>query len=125
METLFLLCAVAGGTILVCQFVMTLLGMGDGHGDFGGGGHDFSGGGGHDIGGHDAGHHGSSEHDHGSTWLFGVITFRTMVAAIAFFGLAGRAALAAEFEPFPSLLIAVAAGVAAMYGVHFLMQGMH
>ena len=29
METTFLFCAIIGGTILVCQFLMTLLGMGD------------------------------------------------------------------------------------------------
>jgi hypothetical protein len=118
METIFLLCAVVGGTVLVCQFVMTLSGLGDGHGDFDAGGHDF---GGH---GHDAGHHGDHDH-HGSTWLFGVITFRTMVAALAFFGLAGRAAQSAGFEPIPTFLIALGAGVAAMYGVHFLMKGLH
>jgi hypothetical protein len=100
---------------------MTLLGMGDADGD-------FDAGHGHDFGGHDAGHHGAGHHDHAghtkdfSTWLFGVITFRTVVAALTFFGLAGKASIAAGFGPFMTLLIAAGSGVAAMYGVHFLMQ---
>ena len=32
-------------------------------------------------------------HGHGSTWMFGVISFRTVVAALTFFGLAGLASL--------------------------------
>jgi hypothetical protein len=121
MDTVFLICAVLGGTVLLCQFAMTLLGMGDADGD-------FDAGHGHDFGGHDAGHHGAGHHDHAghtkdfSTWLFGVITFRTVVAALTFFGLAGKAAMSGGFEPFMTLVIAVASGVAAMYGVHFLMQ---
>jgi hypothetical protein len=129
MDTVFLICAVIGGTVLVCQFVMTLLGMGDTDGDFGGG-HDVGGADAHGLGGHDVGHHGA---DHGhlahgkdfSTWLFGVITFRTVVAALTFFGLAGKAALSAGFEPLPTMLIALGSGAAAMYGVHFLMQSLH
>jgi hypothetical protein len=132
MDTVFLICAVLGGTVLVCQFAMTLMGMGDSHGDFGSG-HDFGGGAdAHDFGGHDAGHHGGTEHghaDHGgkdfSTWLFGVITFRTVVAALTFFGLAGKAALSSGMEPVPTMLIALGSGAAALYVVHFLMQSLH
>jgi hypothetical protein len=132
MDTVFLICAVLGGTVLVCQFAMTLIGMGDTHGDFGGG-HDVGGGAdAHGFGGHDVGHHGDAHHghaDHGgkdlSTWLFGVITFRTVVAALTFFGLAGKAALSAGYEPIPTLLIALGSGAAALYGVHFLMQSLH
>ena len=78
METVYLVCAVVGGTVLVCQFVMTLLGLG--------GDHDA--GGDHDVA-HDAGHH-EAGHDHDSSWLVGVLTFRTLVAALAFFGVSCR-----------------------------------
>ena len=38
-----------------------------------------------------AGHAAGHSHGHGSTWMFGVISFRTVVAALTFFGLAGLA----------------------------------
>ncbi len=129
METLFLICAIGGGTILICQFAMTLLGLG-GH-DVG---MDHGGGLGHFDAGHDAGHdsggsHGAPQGDdheaspqHSSNWLFGVITFRTVVAAIAFFGLGGMAALSNGVPPAQTLWIALACGAAAMYGVFYLMQ---
>lgn len=125
MEWLFLICAVFGGTIMVCQFALTLLGISDiddldlpdapadadvsafdGHTDA--------------ADGHAAGHHG---HHHGTNWLFGVISFRTVVAALAFFGLAGKAAQSAGLRPdWVPLLIALAAGWTAMYAVHWLMR---
>jgi membrane protein implicated in regulation of membrane protease activity len=117
-------CAVFGGTIMVCQFLLTLLGMGDA--DHGGvGGHADAGhAGGHDV---HADHGHDTHHDHhvSSNWLFGVITFRTVVAALAFFGLAGLAGQSAEYQPFTTLAIALASGVAAMYFVHWMMQSMH
>jgi len=124
MEILFLTCAVIGGTVLVCQFVMTVAGLGGDH-DFGGDAghagfdHDVP----HDVS-HDAAHEQGDDH-HGSTWLFGVITFRTVVAAIAFFGLAGMASISANLRPGMTFLIAGGTGLAAMYCVHWLMQGLH
>ncbi len=120
MDTFFLICALLGGTVLVCQFAMTLLGMGDHGGDFDHAGSESFADHTHTPAGTDP----AADAAHGSTWLFGVLTFRTLVAATAFFGLAGKAALAADLEMLPSVLIALAAGVAAMYGVHALMQGM-
>ena len=74
MTTVFLVCAIVGGTLLVCQFVLTLIGLGGAHGDM-----DFHMP--HDVGG-ELGHshggdvdHGDGEY-HGSSWLFGVISFR-------------------------------------------------
>ncbi|MBI1902779.1 MAG: NfeD family protein [Planctomycetia bacterium] len=113
-------CAIIGGTVMVCQFLLTLFGLGhdvhDGGGDVG---HDFAG----DHAGGDAGHDASHDDHHtDSTWLFGVITFRTVVAALAFFGLAGLAADSAAASPPVTIGIAVVAGLAAMYGVHWMMQ---
>ena len=83
MALLFLVCAVVGGTILICQFVLTLVGLGGEHGvDFSHDvAHDFAADSGHAAGsdgasgddgsGHDAGH------QHGSSWLFAAISFRT------------------------------------------------
>lgn len=131
MENVFFYCALVGGTILVCQFVLTLLGMGDADSEFHTGGHDVGHGGlAHDGGAHDA----SASHDgvigpdpgahHDSTWLFGVITFRTMIAAVTFFGLGGMIASEAQFETPVVYLLAISAGVAAMFGVYYMMRAL-
>lgn len=131
MELLFLSCAILGGTVMVAQFILTLMGGGE-HGGGDGGGHDFHtdvGGGDHAVGDAHDGQHGSAAHDqdqhHGSTWFFGVITFRTVVAALTFFGLAGMAAMSAQLEQPMPLVIALGSGVAAMYGVHLMMQALN
>lgn len=119
MAMFYTICAVIGGTVLVCQFVLTLLGMGD-IDDIA---DDVPG---HDVPmGHDAGHSGSGDHHHGSTWLFGVITFRTIVAALTFFGLAGLAARHNALADGPAFMVALAAGAAAMFGVHWMMQALY
>lgn len=118
MYLFFLLCAVFGGTVLVGQVVLSYLGFGGGEHDLGddGGLIDTDGDGHSDV--------GADNTHHDSTWLFGLITFRTVVAALTFFGLAGLAAQSADLEqPFP-LLVATAAGAAAMYGVYLLMRGL-
>jgi hypothetical protein len=140
MSIVFLVCAAVGATVLVLQFLLTLAGFGGhalgvdvphdlGH-DMGGGDHDF---------GHDAGHdaapgeaQGDADDDssatghagHGSTWLFQMLSLRTVVAALAFFGLAGRAAQAADCTDFTALLIAAAAGLGAMYAVYVILRKM-
>jgi hypothetical protein len=138
LSTIFLIAAVVGGTVLVCQFVLTLLGMGHdgadaGHhvgGDFHGDAHV-----GGDI--HGDSMHGEivGQHDTSmataadgvyqhpdSSWLFSVLSFRTLVAAAAFFGVAGRAALSAGYGEFMSLVVATLVGLCAMYGMYWLMQ---
>ena len=125
METLFLFCAVIGGAVLLFQFAMTLIGFGADEIGLDGldGGHDAMGdvGGGHD--GVDAGSHHTMEHD--SSNLFKMFTFRSLVAAIAFFGMAGMAATKAGLDPFTTLGIAMLAGAAALYVVAWLFQSMH
>jgi hypothetical protein len=121
METFYTLCAVIGGTVLVCQFLLTLLGLGGDH-DVGGD-HSFDVG--HD-GGTDAGHDGTHEvgHEAESSWLVGVLTFRTIVAALTFFGLAGLAALRSDVEQVPSFGAAALAGGLAMFVVAGVMRGL-
>ena len=127
LTTFFLICAVVGGTVLICQFVLTLVGLGGEHMGMDAG-HDFHGDVGHDV--HVGGAHGaeSSGHDasgsHGSSWLFAVISFRTLVAAATFFGLAGLAANSAGQGVGVQLLLGAVAGVAAMYGVHWMVRTM-
>ena len=120
MSTIFILCALGGGTVLVIQFVLTLVGLGD-HGydladdvpdSVGIDGADF-----HDVGTSDV-HHA----DHGSNWFFGIISFRTVTAAAAFFGLSGMAARSGGLGIAAQLLIAIVCGGTAMVAVHRLMQ---
>lgn len=142
MTSLFLICATLGGTILVLQFIMMLVGL---SGDFSGGDmpHDVGGdlhGGGLGVDVHDGvgDVHADAATDyshvdqtqlhsghHDSTWLFGVISFRTLVAAITFFGIAGMIAQTADAPMHISLGAALLAGIGAMYGVFFLMQWLY
>jgi membrane protein implicated in regulation of membrane protease activity len=153
MTWIFLICAVAGGTLLVCQALMALVGLGGhlldidanadvGHdlsGDFHGG--DLHSGDFHpDSGGVE---HGGGETEHGETAphaevaahhapdahaasmsLVQVISFRTLVAAFTFFGLAGMAAESAKASTPLVMAIALAAGFGAMYGVFWMMQSL-
>ena len=129
METLFLFCAIFGGTVLVAQFLLGLGGDHDGDGaedaaDDMGGEHG-AGSAGHDTDAHGADTHArSGQIHHGSTWVFGVLTLRTVLIGLTFFGLTGKASLASGFEQPMPLVIAVGCGLAAMYGVYFLMRGL-
>ncbi|NLF10102.1 MAG: hypothetical protein GX594_19300 [Pirellulaceae bacterium] len=137
MTTVFIICAAIGGTVLVFQFILSLIGLGgeafdlDASGDVG---HGFGGDGlslDHiDVSGQDGfalDHLDVPDADHhvSSTWLFGVISFRTVVAALAFFGLAGLWGQSTGTSTTNTLLLAIAAGVAAMLGVYWLMLGMN
>lgn len=113
METVFLVCAVLGGIILLCQLVMTLAGIG--------GDHDVTGDHHVDFG---AGHHAGDDHsqDHGATWYFHVLSFRSICAALTFFGLAGLAAGASPAFSGMSFPIGLAAGFVAMIVVGWMMS---
>jgi membrane protein implicated in regulation of membrane protease activity len=119
---IFLVLAMIGCTILVCQFVLMLIGLGGdldiaddlpddlvGTGDFAAD---------PELSGHGVGH------GNFSTWLFGVLSLKTLTAAAAFFGLAGCAASAAKMSPAAQLTLATLAGLGALYGVHWLMHSL-
>src|SRR5262249_45857290 len=131
MEQFYIVCAALGATLLVCQFVLGLLGMG-GHHEFGGDhdvGVDHDVGAGHEMG-HDAEHaDGHQEHGHGhggsSTWYAGLLTFRTLAAAITFFGFGGWLAVKQEqFAGPQSLVFGLLAGGAALFVVAWLMRSL-
>jgi len=131
MNTLFLITAVLGGTIFLCQFLLGLAGLGEHH-DLGGDGGDFDHGfeaadhdlGDHDAGGHEAAHDHELGHESTTSWFVGVLSFRTIVAGMTFFGLAGLASDAQGAHPMGSLAIAIAAGVAALYAVAWTMRAL-
>ena len=123
MTIVFAICAALGGTILVVQFVLTLIGFGadsfdidvpdDASADFDVDTNlDF-----------DADAPADASH-FDSNWFFAVISFRTVVAALAFFGLAGLAAQSAGLATVPTLAIAVGAGLTAMLTVYWIMRGL-
>jgi hypothetical protein len=73
---------------------------------------------------HSAPIHGSQSLPRAADWFFGVLSFRTVVAFVALFGVGGKAALGAGLDPVATLAIAIGSGVAAMYAVHGLMRGL-
>jgi membrane protein implicated in regulation of membrane protease activity len=120
MTTIFLICVVVGGTILAFQFVMIFAGFGDSGADivddipdsfdletdaFGG-----------DL---------EVGDPHGSTAMFGVLSFKTVVAAVTFFGIAGMAAQSGGLSLPGQLTIAILAGLGALYGVYYLMRAVY
>ena len=135
--TLFLLTAIIGGTVMICQFLLTVMGLGDsdaeiGDGDVGDFGADA------DVGDFDADmdvdgeHHTTIHHaadadvDHpASARIFQVLSFRAIVAALTFFGLGGLLASARGFSPTLSVLIATLAGAVALYGMYRLMKAIY
>lgn len=138
LNTMFLIAAVIGGTVMVCQFLLTMLGFGDdgagsGDGDVGGDmgvdAGDFDAGGDVDVDGdHQTAIHHAADADvnhPGSTWLFQMLSFRTIVAAITFFGLGGAWSSASGHGAMQSLVIGVLAGGAAMYGMYRLMRAIY
>jgi hypothetical protein len=108
METLFLVCAGAGGAFLVLQVLAGALGIGGDHAD---------------PGHHDFGHAHDAAHDHGDgNWFLGLLTFRSVCAAVAFFGLGGLTAGYYGLPDTARMAAAALSGFAALYLVATLMK---
>ncbi len=105
---LYVLCTLFGGTVLLLQLFMTLVGFGGDH-DSGGGDIDIADGSGPDGIGH------SDTVD-----LFKVISFRTVVAGLTFFGLGGLGGITGGFPKPISVVFAAVAGFAAIFIVYYL-----
>ncbi len=130
MTTLFLICVTVGGTILLAQLAMTILGMagdsmdgdaGDFHGDAG----DFHGDQGdlHDVAHHEAtGHHATGHHYAG---LFRALSLRTVTAGVTFFGIGGMVGQSASLSGPVVVAIALVCGAGAFYGVFWVMQSLY
>src|SRR5262249_35231495 len=112
------------------QFLLSFIGLagdhevgGDSGGDHFGGdaGHDHAGG--HDDPGADSHHGGSAaEHESATAWFVRMLSLRTVVAGLTFFGLGGLAANASGAHPVGSLSIALLSGFAALYLVGWAMR---
>ena len=113
MVTVYTVCAVVGSVFMLCQFVMTLFG-----GDF------------DDVDGSDIGELGD-DIEIGEDFVgghptanvfFEALSFRSVVAAIAFFGLGGVAADEAGLSSYLVLVCALGAGIVAMFFVAWIMR---
>ena len=98
MDTLLLVCAVAGGAVLLLQIVLTLIG----------------------IEGHAIGLH--ADIDTGEA--LNLLSVRALAAGVAFFGLAGLAVRSAGMGWWAAMPAAVLTGIGASLGVAVLMRGM-
>ncbi len=133
MVTLYTVLAAAGGTVLVCQFLLTLIGLGGEDADAGGDHGDFAGdhgdfGGDHVDVGHDhiADHHVDMDHaDQFGSWFFAMLSVKSIVAAVAFFGLGGLIGTSAGLSQYLAFVAALAAGAVAMFIVAWLMNMLH
>jgi di/tricarboxylate transporter len=107
---------------MVLQSLLGLLGLGGDHGDTDG--HDFADhDGGHDLGGHDSGPDGHGQQGSASTFIFQLLSLRTVAAALTFFGLSGLAA--SHFFPgdqFTPLGLALLAGMSALVVVAMILR---
>jgi membrane protein implicated in regulation of membrane protease activity len=123
MHLVYLITAAVGCTLLAAQLGLQLLGLGGdaadvGHGDLGdlGDGH---------VGGLEIDHVGDLDHaDAGqSNLFFGILSFKTLTAFLAFFGLSGLACeeLGLESEPL-ILAISTTAGLSSAVVVAMLMR---
>jgi len=128
----FLLCAVVAGTIFLVQFVLTMLGVlgdadldldvPDADIDFDGG--DFDGGA--DFGAADGGPAMDTSidtpADSATGQLFRMISLRTLVAGVLFFGLGGMLALDNGAPPWLALAIGAVCGGGAFYAVYWVFR---
>src|SRR5436190_6398381 len=105
MSTVFLCSAVIGGTILVLQFLLLLLGVG---GDADAGGDHAAAHGGHDVG-------------HDQSAFLKLFSLQTVTTFLTFFGLVGLGTMDLGWSTLGVASVAIAAGFAALFVVAKLM----
>jgi len=109
MQFAYIACAAAGGTVLVLQMVLMMLGVGDGHPDMDLH-HEYDAGGGAHAGG-----------DHADQ-VFSLFSIRAIAAFLTFFGLTGWLGTSKGWDGTVTLLAAVLAGFAMMLLVAWMMK---
>jgi hypothetical protein len=132
LTTVYFYAALIGGTCLAVQFVLMLLGIGDGDDALDSShGADCSGSHADGMDGHSGHGHGSPGSDHATgpatahpigNWFYEMLSLRTISAAVTFFGLTGKTALARGMHPMPALIVSVIAGYGALVGVYWLFK---
>ena len=109
LQQVFIFCSVLGGTILVIQTVLSLIGIGEAGLDV-----DVE----TDIA------DGEADHHHSDFAVFKIISFRTVVAGLTFFGLAGWGTLASSGSPLLAVIVAVLAAWVAVLIVYSIYRWM-
>ncbi|MDR0335585.1 MAG: hypothetical protein LBI18_00670 [Planctomycetaceae bacterium] len=104
---IYFLCAVFGGTLIILQLLMMIFGIGDADIDDGVSSGDLSDG--SDI-------DGLAQ----TADIFKVLSLRTIIAGITFFGLGGLAGLTGGTSKFVSVILAIASSLIAIYLVYYL-----
>jgi membrane protein implicated in regulation of membrane protease activity len=112
MITVYTVCAVAGVVVLLVQVAMTVFGLDADNEPIMDVGDDL------EMGDELADHHGTS-------FVFGILSLRSVTAFVAFFGLGGRMALAFDLGDFVALLWAMGLGAGAMVAAALLMRLLH
>lgn len=107
MESVYFYCSVIGGAVLLLQLILVIAGAGHGDGDV-----DLDG----DV--------GLDAHADASDAFFKVLSLKTLVAFVTFFGLSGMASTNAGLATLPTLAISIGAGTAALYIVAWMMVGL-
>lgn len=107
MQNVYFGCAAVGGAILAVQTIGTLFGIG---------GHEHADVGLDDLHDHEPGHVDADA-------FVKILTFKSLVAFITFFGLVGLACEQGGIQPGSTFVLALVAGGAALYGVAWLMKG--
>jgi hypothetical protein len=127
LDFLYLFALIVGGTVLLFQFAMMLLGLSNDSDLSGMSGADVDVGGGisgdliigeadwHEAADADLGHP-------GGPWFYEVLSLRTLSAAATFFGLTGKTLLAYDHSPLLTFTWASVAGLAAMWIVYWLFK---
>ncbi len=110
MQMAYIACAAGGGTVLVLQTVLLLLGAGHGGVDL----HDV------DVGGADVGGH-AADVDH-SDGAFGLFSLRALASFFTFFGLTGWWGTTRGWEPTATVVVSTAAGAALMLAVAWMLR---
>jgi hypothetical protein len=105
-QTVYLICAIVGGSVLVVQTILLLFGHGDDGSDA-------------PVGDHDIGSADSGE-THTSEGGMSLLSVRTISAFLAFFGLAGWAGTRAGWGTLPTIGAALGAGTVMLLAVAWL-----
>ncbi len=113
MELLFKACAIFGSIILILQTLMNFFGLDAEAEDIADIGDDL------EMGDEYLDTHAVS------TYFFGILSFRSVIAGIAFFGIGGLIGVSAGFPPIISIWFGIGMGLPAMILVGLLMQVMY
>jgi len=107
MDTVFLICAILGGTLVLCQLLAGFIGIGAEH----------------DIGADHGFDHDAGDGDHGN-WFLGMLSVRAVTSALLFFGLGGMTALYYGAEELAAFGVAIGAGLVTLYAVAMMMRSL-